>query len=437
MVGVWILLAITALLVVLGVLEALAHRRNLARIPLRIHVNGTRGKSSVTRLIAAGLREGGVRTVAKTTGTLARVIMPDATEYPVFRPSRPNVIEQVRIVRAAVAAEAQALVIECMAVQPSLQALSEFELIRATHGVITNVRADHLDVMGPEEEDVARALAGMIPPGGRLYTAERRHAAELKAAADDRQAKFYALSEAIAPAGGFIPPITGPDALSEAIAPAGGFIPPITGSDSLAADAPAVSPEELRGFSYVEHADNVALALAVLRDLGVDRATALRGMQKARPDPGAMIAVEIDFFGRRISFVNGFAANDPESTAHIWGMALQTFPEKKKRIAVFNCREDRADRSRQLGEACPSWPAADHYVAIGTGTTIFARAAERAGLDGSKLVFAEDRSVAEVFELLIELAGRSALIMGMGNIGGQGLELVAYFRNRSILPEPA
>ena len=412
MVGVWILLAITALLVALGVLEALAHRRNLARIPLRIHVNGTRGKSSVTRLIAAGLREGGVRTVAKTTGTLARVIMPDATEYPVFRPSRPNVIEQVRIVRAAVAAEAQALVIECMAVQPSLQALSEFELIRATHGVITNVRADHLDVMGPEEEDVARALAGMIPPGGRLYTAERRHAAELRAVADDRQTKFYALSEATAPAGGFTPPITGPDAV-------------------------AVTPEELRGFSYVEHQDNVALALAVLSDLGVDRATALRGMQKARPDPGAMIAVEIVFFGRRISFVNGFAANDPESTAHIWGLALQTFPDKKKRIAVFNCREDRADRSRQLGEACPSWPAADHYVAIGTGTTIFARAAERAGLDGSKLVFAEDRSVAEVFELLIELAGRSALIMGMGNIGGQGLELVAYFRNRSILPEPA
>jgi serine/threonine-protein kinase len=43
-----------------------------------------------------------------------------------------------------------------------------------------------------------------------------------------------ALSEAIAPAGGFIPPITGRDALSEAIAPAGGFIPPITGRDPSA-----------------------------------------------------------------------------------------------------------------------------------------------------------------------------------------------------------
>ncbi len=48
------------------------------------------------------------------------------------------------------------------------------------------------------------------------------------------------LSEAIAPAGGFIPPITGPDLLSEAIAPAGGFTPPITGPDLLSeAIAPA------------------------------------------------------------------------------------------------------------------------------------------------------------------------------------------------------
>ena len=45
-----------------------------SKIPIRIHVNGTRGKSSVTRLIAAGLRAGGKRTFAKTTGTAPRVI---------------------------------------------------------------------------------------------------------------------------------------------------------------------------------------------------------------------------------------------------------------------------------------------------------------------------------------------------------------------------
>jgi poly-gamma-glutamate synthase PgsB/CapB len=394
MLGVGVLGAITVALVGLGAVESARHRRNLARIPVRVHVNGTRGKSSVTRLIAAGLREGGLRTFAKTTGTLARVITPDGAEYPVFRPSRPNVIEQVRIVRAARAAEAQALVIECMAVQPHLQALSEQRLVQATHGVITNARADHLDVMGPTEEHVAWALAGTVPRGGQLYTAERRHLGVLREVCTTQGATLHAVDEA---------------------------------------DVAAVTPEDMRGFGYVEHEENVALALKVCTALGVARATALAGMHKARPDPGAMTAIEIDFFGRRIAFVNGFAANDPESTERLWNMAIARFPEARRRIAIFNCRADRADRSRQLGEACAAWSPADHYVAIGTGTYIFARAAEAAGLDGNRIVFAESHAVHEIFELVVELAGRSALVMGMGNIGGQGLDLVSYFKNRSVL----
>src|SRR5687767_9147499 len=98
MTGSELLIALTVLIGVLAVVEQIRHKRNLARIPIRIHVNGTRGKSSVTRLIAAGLREGGIITCAKTTGTLARMIFPDGREVPVFRPSRPNVIEQIRIV---------------------------------------------------------------------------------------------------------------------------------------------------------------------------------------------------------------------------------------------------------------------------------------------------------------------------------------------------
>ena len=66
-----VLLAIVAglwlLLVLAGGLEALKHRLLVNRIPVRVHVNGTRGKTSVTRLIAAGLRAGGKRVCAKTT----------------------------------------------------------------------------------------------------------------------------------------------------------------------------------------------------------------------------------------------------------------------------------------------------------------------------------------------------------------------------------
>ena len=141
-----------------GVWETRSHRMNLARVPLRIHVNGTRGKSSVTRLIAAALRAHGIRTFAKTTGTMARIIDPDGREIDVYRVGRPNIVEQTRIVRRAVEAGAEALVVECMAVAPELQPITELRLIQSTVGVITNCRADHLDVMGPTTDDVAWPL---------------------------------------------------------------------------------------------------------------------------------------------------------------------------------------------------------------------------------------------------------------------------------------
>jgi poly-gamma-glutamate synthase PgsB/CapB len=382
----------TGLLIGGGAAELAAHRRRLAQIPIRIHVNGTRGKSSVARLIAAGLRFAGKRTCCKTTGTLPRMIMPDGAEYPVFRPSKANVIEQIRIVAAAVEAETEVLVLECMALIPQLQWLCEDKLVRATHAVITNAREDHLDVMGPTGRDVAKALAGMIPPGGKLFTADRDHLDFLAAACTDRKCEFYSVSPT---------------------------------------DVAAIAPLDLAGFTYVEHAENVALALRVCAAIGVDRAAALQGMWQAKPDPGAMTAHEMNFFGREINFVNGFAANDPQSTELIWRLALERYADVEKRIAIFNCRADRPDRSRQLGEVCVKWPPADHYLLIGSGTYIFAKYAVKAGLDARKLVIAEDRPPEEIFETIVELTGRRSLAMGMANIGGIGLDVVRYFANRS------
>lgn len=386
------LAATTGLLVGGGVAELAAHRRNLLRIPVRIHVNGTRGKSSVARLIAAGLRHAGKQTCCKTTGTLPRMIMPDGAEYPVFRPSRANVIEQIRIVAAAVEADSELLVLECMALVPYLQWLCEDKLVRATHAVITNAREDHLDVMGPGGRDVAKALAGMVPVGGKLYTAEQDYLDVFEQVCRDRRCELIAVGSA---------------------------------------DVAAIAPLDLAGFRYVEHAENVALALKVCQAVGVERNVALQGMWNAQPDPGAMTAHEMNFFGREINFVNGFAANDPQSTERIWRLALERYADVEKRIAIFNCRADRPDRSRQLGSVVPDWPAADHYLLIGSGTYIFAKFAVKAGLDARRLVFAEDHPAEDIFESIVELTGRRSLAMGMANIGGIGLDVVRYFANRS------
>ena len=83
------------------------------------------------------------RTCAKTTGTLARLITPEGHEDAIYRIGHTNVIEQVGVVRKAKNLGCQALVIECMALQPLLQSLCELKLVRSTHGVLTNARPDH------------------------------------------------------------------------------------------------------------------------------------------------------------------------------------------------------------------------------------------------------------------------------------------------------
>ena len=380
------------LLASLGALESWFHQRNLSRIPIRIHVNGTRGKSSVTRLIAAGLRAGGIRTCAKTTGSLPRMILPDGSEYPVFRAGRANINEQIRVVRAAVANQAEALVMECMALQPALQSLCERKLVRATHGVITNARVDHLDVMGPTVTDVARALAGTTPVNSCLYTAEQRHLEIFQESADDRGSRLVTISD---------------DDLDD------------------------ISWSDMAGFSHIEHPDNVALALRLCQDLGVERETALRGMWGAPTDPGVMNVYHVGDLQRRMIFVNGFAANDPESTGCNWNMLVNRFQDVERRIALINCRADRAERSAQLAEACLRWQPADHYFVIGSATEIFARHASSQGLGRDRIHCVENARADSLFADLQQRSEKKALIVGMGNISGVGMELVELFRRRS------
>ena len=135
-------------------------------------MNGTRGKSSVTRLVAAGLREGGLKTFAKTTGTAPRVIDSEEKDRIIHRLRLPSIGEQVKLLNYFSKQQPDAVVIECMAVQPQYQWIAEHQMVKSHIGVITNVRPDHLDEMGPTEEDVARSLCNTVPVNSILITGE-------------------------------------------------------------------------------------------------------------------------------------------------------------------------------------------------------------------------------------------------------------------------
>ena len=166
-----------SLILWLGIKEKRRHTNRLNKIPVRININGIRGKSTITRMVYSVLREDRIRVVGKTTGTDARMLywFTDK-EYPVIRkPQGANIGEQRDIIRKVVKQRATALVNECMAVNPDYQITFQNDLVMANIGVIVNVMEDHMDVLGPTLQDVAQAFTATIPYNGKLVVMQDKY----------------------------------------------------------------------------------------------------------------------------------------------------------------------------------------------------------------------------------------------------------------------
>jgi len=305
--------ALLAALVGLGAVERQRRDRAHLLVPIRIHVNGTRGKSTVTRLVAAALREAGIVTLAKTTGTEARLVLPDGAEESIRRRGSPSIREQLWVLRRATRIGARALVVECMAIDPDLQRVSEHEMMRSTIGVITNVRHDHGDAMGTTIDEVATVLGGTLPRRGVAVIGD--------------------------PAGA--------DVLEQVAAANGDRV--IRGWQMAPALAASDQPDWM-------HA-NMSTAIAVTRQLGIADEVALRGMKRARPDPGAATTSLVRVGAREMPVMDATAANDPDSLAAILGG--RTTPH----LFVFHHRADRPFRLRQFADATP-WSHPDDVVVL-------------------------------------------------------------------------
>nr|WP_239074093.1 poly-gamma-glutamate synthase PgsB [Streptomyces sp. SID10853] len=380
-----VLVVCCAILLVAGIVEQRRHFINLERIPSRVLVNGIRGKSSITRLCAGALRGGDLVTVAKTTGTAARFIHPDATEEPVYRKfGLANVVEQIGIVRRAASYEPQALVIECMAVMPALQEINQSKLIRSTIGVLCNVREDHLAEMGPTLDDVARSLCRSMPEDGICVTAEVDRFAILQEEADARNCEL------------------------------------------VYADPDTVSDEELRGFSWFTFKENVAIALKVAELLGVERETALKGMYDAPPDPG-VLSVEryLTPDGKKLRFANVFAANDPESTLMNVNQLLDLGAVHRPLHVVINCRPDRVERNGQMGEIIPDLRPEKVFV-IGHPAKSAIDAIPAEWRDRAVDLGGDRRDPDEFMGALLGQLGPDSSLIAIGNIHGQGELLLEH-----------
>lgn len=363
----------------LGLAENFFHRKNLRSIPIRILVNGTRGKSSVTRLIAGALREAGYRTIAKTTGSEARVILEDGSETPVRRPLGARITEQKALARLAARQKADALVVECMAVRPESQMLMRSQLVRPTITVITNARVDHVEEMGPTIADTEAALSFSIPPDGTLVTADPRFSGASHAKAARR---------------------------------------------IVVANSSDLSEEILGRFSYPVFPENLSIALQVASELGIDRERAIMGMIKAEPDVGVLRLFAVKAPGYSMIFINGFAANDILSTEMVWKEASKRLPPGLPLILLYNNRADREYRIPEFLRLPDKIENIKLLVAIGEHTRKVARSFGNSGLETMTCETGTDFGA--LFSELAARVGESFLLFGVGNIHGMGSALMTY-----------
>jgi gamma-polyglutamate synthase len=377
-----VFLACALCLLAAGVVEQRRHNANLDRIPIRVLVNGTRGKSSITRLCAGALRGGGLVTVAKTTGTAARLIHPDGSEEPVHRKfGIPNVVEQIGVVARATEFGPDAMVVECMAVAPELQELSQTKLIRATIGVLSNVREDHLTEMGSTLDDVARSFCRALPEGGICVTAEREQLPTLLAEARKRHCQVVLV------------------------------------------DPDTVSDQEMRGFSYRTFKDNVAIALGVAQLVGVTREAALAGMSAATPDPGVVSVRGFQIGHKRLRFANIFAANDPQSTLMNVQQLSADGVIRPPILLVINCRADRIERNAQMGALVPELDP-ERVFLIGHPTKSSVQAIPEACRGRVMDLGGINRSADEIVLRIVDQIDVEASLIAIGNIHGHGEMLI-------------
>ena len=361
-----LILILSCLLLLRLIWEAVQARRDRKALQHVVYVNGTRGKSTVTRMIAAGLTAGGHRVLCKTTGTLPIAIHPDGRQELIERKAPANIREQLTFLHKAAREQADILVIECMALQPEYQRVSGKNMLRCDVGVITNARLDHMDVMGDTREEILDCLMEMLPPKGLIFTAERDFPERMAARAKQLQ------------------------------------------STLMVSDPQSI--EDIPGAVALDFPENVALALDVCAGLGVDRQTAFEGMKTFVRDPFALSVFE----GEGVTFVNALSANDVSSTKMIYEVTRG--PGAEELVILINNRADRPARALDMVRLCRDmgpkeiWLLGDEQRAL---TRQCRRAAPKAAIRGFRLA-----------EEIPFTCPSPRLILAVGNIKNEGMRLV-------------
>ena len=376
--------------------EFVMHRRRVDALEWRIHVNGIRGKSTVTRILAGMLREAGYGTIGKSTGTAAAVITNEGHDEPIVRKGPATILEQIEIVKEWVTDDIDALVIECMALRPEYQHTSETQIVKSNIGVLTNVREDHQDVMGETLKEIAVSLMSTCPINGTLITAEQDPAIlrVIKREAAKRN------------------------------------------TEVIVADPNTVTDEEIARFDYIAFKDNVAIGLVLARMLDIPRDVAMKGMVEAAPDPGVLRMKDLLILGKHVTWANLFAVNDRESMMVAFEKLRAFVTPQTTIVGILNNRADRELRAIQFADVAVRDLRFDRLVTFGAYEGLVTDRLVENGYRLDHILNLGDSTAPSVDRIVQRMIGdmptSHVLVVGFVNIHThQAEEMLEYFEHQA------
>ncbi len=347
----------------------------------RIIVNGTRGKSSVTAYLAAGLRANGVTTFAKITGIVPTIISGNDEEQLIKRRGAPRVHEQFRMIRLAAKKKAQAIVLECMSLHPENQRI-ETKALRPTLYVITNIGDDHFEEMGKTQNERIASICSAIPANSTVITIADENLTEIRNIASSKNTRV----------------LTTGDFVKDTELPDGIFC------------------------------QNINLALTALQAMGLDPEAAIKPViNYAANFKNPVSTWQCD--GHTLFFVNGFAVNDPPSAAvfiDYWRDKL--IPGAKVNI-ILNTRADRPGRTRLFCLWLNDLPFIERILITGNHSNAAARMLSNR-TPGKTAIIVNADQVAETIERMAGEFNTDSIFIGIGNIAGSGFKIIEHIESK-------
>lgn len=381
-----IFIYVLILVIIIGIIEMIFHRKNRKDIPLIIHVNGTRGKSTTTRMITYGLQYCDLKVWGKTTGSEPRLIDGKGEEKEIRRRGLPKIKEQIKVIKKASHSGVDVLVLECMALTPEIQHVAGHKIVKPDYSIITNIYIDHEEIMGNTLDEIKNTIFLSVPTEGNLIICEETY-------------NLFKPSE-------------------------------IPSKMTVAKVTTGLKSEQLaEKFPYPNFSENVALSLQIATELDVKMKNFTKGMLNAPPDPGITSILKFDYNDCSVYFANAFAANDKSSTARLW---KQFFEKRKNRnwVAILNLRKDRQIRSKKMVEFYKNYLSniiSGLYIVGARDKSIFSikRKNENVYFIGEKV------AAQEILSYIVEKENKKSLFLfGYGNYKGEGKELIEFMNKK-------